>query len=263
MIIKALMENTTQSPAFLTEHGLSLYIETGDTKILFDSGQSSAFAKNAEQLGVDLSAVDFAVLSHGHYDHSGGLQTFLSLNQHAPIYLSQYAFDEYVDGIGKYIGVDPALQKSSQLVFVKSGMQISPGLELFTDEGFTYRHPIQPYGLCVRRDNKLIPDNFRHEQYLLITEGSKRILISGCSHRGIVNINSWLTPDILIGGFHFMKLDPDGDGKTALDTAAKELMAFSTRYHTCHCTGVAQYEYLKPLMKDQLQYLSCGQEIVL
>ena len=263
MILKTLMENTAADPAFQAEHGLSLYIETGDTKILFDSGQSPAFAQNAKTLGVDLAAVDFAVLSHGHYDHSGGLETFLSLNDHAPVYLSQYAFDESIDGIGKYIGVDPSLQGNPRLIPVQSGMQIAPGLELFTDEGFSYKQPVQPYGLCVRRDNALLPDDFRHELYLLITEGSKRILLSGCSHRGIVNIASWFSPDVLIGGFHFMKLDPGGDGKQTLDAAAKELTAYNTRYCTCHCTGVAQYEYLKPLMGNQLQYLSCGQEIVL
>ncbi len=263
MIVKSLMENTASSPAFQAEHGLSLYIETGDYKILFDSGQSSAFAANAARMNVDLSKVDLFVLSHGHYDHSGGLQAFLSQNHSAPVYLSQYAFDEYTDGAKRYIGLDKALQGNAQLVFVKDNLKIGDGLELFSGNGFPYKQPINPYGLCVRRDGVLLPDDFRHEQYLLITEGSKRVLISGCSHRGIVNIVSWFAPDVLIGGFHFMKLDPQGSGKATLDAAVKELTGYDTLYYTCHCTGVAQYEYLKAQMHDQLQYLACGQEITL
>lgn len=78
MKITALTENTSCSPFFGCEHGLSLYIVTNEYRILFDMGQTALFAENAEKLGVDLSCVDFAVLSHGHYDHGGGLKRFYS-----------------------------------------------------------------------------------------------------------------------------------------------------------------------------------------
>ena len=74
MKITALLENKTNREDMLTEHGLSLYIETEKHKILFDMGQSDLFAKNAAALGIDLSSVDIAVLSHGHYDHGGGVK---------------------------------------------------------------------------------------------------------------------------------------------------------------------------------------------
>ena len=91
MNIQVLIENT--GPASLrTEQGLSLYIQTEGGTILVDMGQSSAFAENAQALGADISAVDAAVLSHGHYDHSGGLDAFLGLNAKAPVYLSPAAF---------------------------------------------------------------------------------------------------------------------------------------------------------------------------
>lgn len=87
MKITTLVENTTTCSALGFEHGLSLYIEAAGKTILFDSGASELFAVNAEKLGIDLQRVDAAVLSHGHYDHSGGLKTFFTKNTHAPLYV--------------------------------------------------------------------------------------------------------------------------------------------------------------------------------
>ena len=75
MKITALTENTTECD-MPVEHGLSLYIEAGNRKILFDTGKTDIFSKNAEKLGKDISAVDTAIISHGHYDHGGGLEKF-------------------------------------------------------------------------------------------------------------------------------------------------------------------------------------------
>jgi 7,8-dihydropterin-6-yl-methyl-4-(beta-D-ribofuranosyl)aminobenzene 5'-phosphate synthase len=263
MILKSLIENTTADPAMHTEHGLSLYIEANGRKILFDTGQSSAFADNAAKQNVDLSEVDFAVLSHAHYDHGGGLRTFLSLNGKAPVYVSRYAFDECLAGSGDYIGIDQSLRGSPRLVFVENTLRPADGLELFGGEGRTLHQPIAFSGLNVRRDGAVIPEDFRHEQYLLVTQGDKRVLISGCSHKGIVNIVHWFQPDVLVGGLHLMNLDPRSGGGPALDAIAKELLRFDTVFHACHCTGVAQYEYLKLRMQDRMFYLSAGQEITL
>ena len=119
MKIWTLLENTRQAEAFTAEHGLSLYIETARRRILLDTGQTGAFAANAAALGVDLAAVDTAVLSHGHYDHGGGLERFLALNRTAPLYLSRHAFEAHYHGPEKYIGLDPALQRhAGRFVYV-------------------------------------------------------------------------------------------------------------------------------------------------
>ena len=109
MKLITLMENTTTRDDLVCEHGLSLYIEAGDLRILFGAGQSAAFADNAEKLGVDLSAVDLCILSHGHYDHGGGIARFLEVNDHAPVYVSRHAFGDFYNAEGKYIGLDSAL----------------------------------------------------------------------------------------------------------------------------------------------------------
>ena len=101
MRITALVENTVGNGCVECEHGLSLYIETEKHKILFDMGQSALFLQNARALGVDIAAVDMAVLSHGHYDHGGGLSAFLQANTNAPVYISRYAFEPHYNGTEK------------------------------------------------------------------------------------------------------------------------------------------------------------------
>lgn len=261
MKIKVLMENTVYSADYHAEHGLSLYLEACGRRILFDMGQSGAFAENAEKLGVDLADIDLAILSHGHYDHGGGLRTFLAANDHAPVYVSRFAFEQHGNAAGKDIGLDPELAAAPQLVFTDAHFLVSKGLELFSCNGLDCEVPIDPAGLSAVRNGKKMPEDFRHEQYLLIQEHEKRILISGCSHKGIVNLTHWFEPDVLIGGFHFMKVDPAGPEKKVLDDTAFRLMRHHTVFYTCHCTGTVQYEYLKKLMKTQLSYLSCGQTV--
>jgi len=260
MKITALLENTTQREDMQVEHGLSLYIETETYKILFDMGQSDLFAKNANVLGIDLSAVDIAVLSHGHYDHGGGLQTFLSLNEKATVYINRFAFEPHFNALDKYIGLDTTLKttlvEQNRLHITDETCILAPGLTLFSCNNRPRFCNLGSFDLTVLEGNSHVPDDFRHEQYLLIEENGKKVLISGCSHKGIQNIMEWFAPDVLVGGFHFMKLEP-GD---ALDVAAEDLNRYSTRYFTGHCTGEEQFAYLKERM-EHLEYLSCGKTI--
>ena len=255
------MENTACREDLAAEHGLSLYLETNGKKILFDAGQTNAFADNAEKLGVDLAEVDLAILSHGHYDHSGGLLHFLEMNDHANIYVNQNAFLSYYHGDERYIGVDPALQNSDRIRSVGEAIQLAEGMILCSCNEKEKSHPVDSFGLTVYRDGNYAPDDFLHEQYLLVEEEGKRILISGCSHKGILNIVRWFRPDVLIGGFHFMKLDPEGDGREALQKAAEELLTYPAVYYTGHCTGEVQFDFMKQIMGDRLQSIHSGSVI--
>lgn len=93
--IIVLLENTTESSKLKCKHGLSLYAETENHKILFDMGPDALFLKNAEAIGVNIADIDVAVISHGHVDHCGGLKYFLEKNQKAKIYLRPQAFEEH------------------------------------------------------------------------------------------------------------------------------------------------------------------------
>lgn len=257
MRVTALTENTTEKD-FRTEHGLSLYIETNGQKILFDSGQTELFAENAVKLGIDLSAVDIMVLSHGHYDHGGGLERFMEINKKAPIYMSRYAFEPHYNGTEKYIGLDTSLEKSERIIFTDGVTEISDTLMLYSCNDREKLIDLGSFGLNMLENGEMIPDDFRHEQYLLINENGKRVLISGCSHKGINNIESWFRPDVLIGGFHFSKLEC-GDKLLSL---AEQLDSEPTHYYTCHCTGVEQYRFMSRYMK-RLDYISTGKTIVI
>ena len=103
-------------------------------------------------------------------------------------------------------------------------------------------------------------DDFLHEQYLLIEEKGKRILISGCSHRGILNIMSYFKPDVFVGGFHLFSLD---SASKEIEHVSKKLSEYNTMFYTCHCTGLEQYGALKSVMKEKLQYISCGKSFLI
>jgi len=260
MKITVLCENTACGRDIDAEHGLSLYIETERHKLLFDMGQSDLFIRNAEKLGIDLSLVDIAVVSHGHYDHGGGLGEFLRINRDAPVYISKYAFGEYYNGEGKYIGLDPALRDSGRLIAVGDHLRIDGELELYSCNERERKYGTDPFGLGIKRDGDIRPDDFLHEQYLCISENGKRTIISGCSHKGIFNIMGWFLPDVLVGGFHFMKLDPGEDGGR-LTAAAELLMRYPAEYYTGHCTGEEQFAFLKNIMGDRLRYISSGSSV--
>ena len=264
MKITVLAENTACREDLTCEHGLSLLIETRDHCILFDAGQTDAFADNAHKLGIDLRQVDLAILSHGHYDHSGGLARFLEINTTAPVYLHPEAWTPHFNADGKYIGMDPALSASPRLRCLDGETTLAEGITLHNCNQQPRPIPFANFGLTMQSGTEILPDNFHHEQYLQIEEAGKRICVSGCSHKGILNILSWFRPDVLVGGFHFMKLDPQVPADAeALDTAAIRLLQSPTVYYTGHCTGQAQFDFLKARMGDRLHDLSTGCVITL
>ncbi len=264
MKITVLAENTTRRTDLISEHGLSLLIETAHHTILFDMGQTDAFLRNADTLGVDLKAVDIAILSHGHYDHGGGMAAFLHRNTKAPVYLQSGAFGKHFNGTAKYIGLDPTLQNSERLRFVNEVLRLDDKLTLLSCNDRPRPYPTDPFGLMCEKDGVLVPDDFLHEQYLLIREAGKTVLISGCSHKGIRNIAAWFAPDVLVGGFHLSKLDPDSAADAQrFDTLAHDLLKHKTTYYTAHCTGQAPYHYVKTHLNERLQYIATGDTITL
>ena len=285
MKISVLVENTVSENLAVknlplqAEHGLSLFIQTQNKNILFDMGQTNLFAKNASLLGIDLQTVDFAILSHGHYDHSGlssplpatlkneyfGIEAFAHINQKAPIFINSNAFSQNYNASKKYIGLNQELLQSKiaeRFVFVQDEKEITQNIKLFSCNSYKKSVATNAFGLMQLQNGTFVPDNFNHEHYLLIQENDKKILISGCSHKGILNIVEWFKPDFLIGGFHFKSLDVENPcQKIELESYAKKLASYNTKYFTCHCTGTQQFEILKSIMKEKVEYISTGDVI--
>jgi len=267
MIIKTLVENiSSELPG---EFGLSLYFETGTHKFLFDTGASSLFADNAKKLGVDLQAVEFVILSHGHHDHGGGLNTFLAMNKTAKVFLKKSAFGSFKseEGTDMYedLGLDPSLKDNPRMVFTSDYFELADGVTLFSGVKGTNFFPMGNQSLFKLEEGKYIPDDFLHEQNMVVNENGKYLLVSGCSHRGIVNILQQFYflfgrfPTHVIGGFH---LYDHKTGKTESDQTlkgiSKYLLSTGALYYTCHCTGVESYHKLKDFMGERIEYLPCG-----
>ena len=286
MKITVLVENTISkniekslAEKLKAEHGLSLFIQTQNKNILFDMGQTNLFAKNASLLGINLQTVDFAILSHGHYDHGGlssplpatlkneyfGIEAFAHTNQKAPIFINSNAFSQNYNANKKYIGLNQELLQSKiaeRFVFVQDEKEITQNIKLFSCNSYKKSVATNAFGLMQLQNGTFVPDNFNHEHYLLIQENDKKILISGCSHKGILNIVEWFKPDFLIGGFHFKSLDVENPcQKLELESYAKKLASYNTKYFTCHCTGTQQFEILKSIMKEKVEYISTGDVI--
>lgn len=258
MKLAVLCENTARDPALTPEHGLSLLLETAGRVILLDMGQSDAFAKNADRMGLSLADVDLAVLSHGHYDHGGGIPAFFARNAHAPLYLSDKAFGAHYHG-ERYIGIDPSLAEHPRLRPIGKDTPLFSGVSVLSSALRAPKHPIDASGLSVREGNTHKPEQFLHEQYLLVEEEGKRILFSGCSHRGVRNLLAWFSPDVLVGGLHLSGLDPSNAADArALDAVAEAMERSGARFLTGHCTGERAYAYLKERLGERIEAFSTG-----
>ena len=269
MKVITLLENTAAAQGLYAAHGLSNYIETDRHKILFDMGPDHRFALNAEQLGVDLTAVDTAVLSHGHYDHGGGLAAFLAVNQKAPVYLREGAFGTYYSTAGEkthYIGLDPKLHESDErFIYTEPLCQLDEELTLFSGVEDHMDALAASAKLKIREGEAWLPDDFHHEQDLLVQEGGKAVLFAGCAHMGIVNIleaaraHLGRLPDAVFGGFHFFQLDPEDPASAKLvDAVGERLLEGETVYYTGHCTGEFAYHRLKAILGDRLRPMQGG-----
>jgi 7,8-dihydropterin-6-yl-methyl-4-(beta-D-ribofuranosyl)aminobenzene 5'-phosphate synthase len=273
MKITVLSENTSSSQILGSEHGLSLYIETEKHKLLFDTGASGLFAENATKLGIDLAKVDLAVLSHGHYDHGGGLKSFLNMNDTAKIYVHQKAFEPHyaIRGVGTEpydIGLDETLTSNERFLFCGDRHRIDEELELFSGVVAQRLVPSCNGDLLMKQGDAFVLDDLTHEQNLIIRENGKTLLIAGCAHNGIINIIDHFVelegcpPDYVLGGFHlYSHGTKQVEAPSIVDEIGTILLDTRANYYTCHCTGLESYQRLKAVMGDSIGYLSTGDRL--
>lgn len=271
MKLISLMDDKSDSSKFKHEHGLSYYIELNDKKILFDTGKTSLFIDNAKTLGVKLEAVEIVVLSHGHYDHSGGLKAFLEINDKAIVYVAKGVFEpRYAireNGELAYIGIDPSLKGHPQIMEVTGGYEIHKGITLFSGVPSIFSRPKANGNLMAvsKEDASTIEDDFMHEQNLLIEESGHTYLIAGCAHNGICNIIDYvinelsMSPTEVFGGFHLHnRREALRESPEVISRIGDYLIKSGAIFYTGHCTGEIAYNQLKKLMGDKIFYLASG-----
>ena len=238
------------------EHGFSVFLEVNGKQILFDTGQSGAFVKNADALGVKLSEVDAVILSHGHYDHTGGVPALLPLlKQETPIYVGkEFFFPKYKrleDDVWKYNGnpfAPELLSDSVQLYYVEDDVsQLYESVFLF--KNFIRKTAYEEVNskFFIKTEKGYEPDLFADEIALGIVTPKGLVLVAGCSHVGIVNMlehvkkHTGLPVTAVLGGTHLVEAREERLAKTveAMKAHGIETVAVS------HCTGEMGMEILK------------------
>lgn len=230
------------------EHGFSLWIETGEKRILFDTGQGGVLKDNARRLGIDLGKTDILVLSHGHYDHTGGIAPVLAQGRdigvycHPGVVLPRYSIK---NDISKAIQMPPEsmaaidLLPSKQLHWVHKAVLISEkiGLTGHIPRETSFEDPGGPFYLDPEGKRA---DPLDDDLALWIRTDDGVIVCVGCSHAGLVNtLNTirGLSPGLkvraVIGGFHLLNA-----GRERLDQTIAALRLFELDMVVpCHCTG--------------------------
>jgi len=271
--ITTLSENTA-SAGCLAEWGLSMLVEVDGLRVLFDTGAGIAAVHNAQLLGVDLLAVDRIVLSHGHYDHTGGLREVLrragqkEVVAHPAVWGRKYG--RLKDEPERYIGIP----------FVREGLEVMGASFILSDEPVKLSANMMTTGeismvtdyeaidpnLYVKEGEERRPDSLPDDLALIIDAEFGLVVILGCAHRGIVNTLQHarkLTGKELIyaaiGGTHLLHASKERLEKTV--AALKEMGV--QRLGVSHCTGFASSAYLAREFGDSFFLNNAGTRFTL
>lgn len=262
-----LIDNISNTPDLTPEWGLSIYIEYEGRKYLLDTGASELFAKNAEVLDIDLSQVDFGVLSHAHYDHSDGMDTFFEQNPSAPFWLregsKEFCYGNE-DDVPKYIGIKQGILETYkdriQYAGGKKPLEVSPGVFLLGHRDADMYFG-QLYQMYLKIGDQYQFDDFRHEQSLIFETDKGLVVFNSCCHCGADNIVLDVAEAFpgkkihaIIGGFHLFQA-PSMSVKEfgrRLDATGVE------RIVTGHCTGPDAFVILKDMLGDKVVQMECG-----
>ena len=273
MVVTVLMENTAPQ-GLEKEHGLSFHIAWRGRSLLLDAGSSGRFVQNARELGVDPAGVELAVLSHGHYDHADGLRAFFACNDRAPVWVRPTAGEAYYaikGGKPVFVGIHRELWRDFQgrFRFARGLTPLLPGAWLVpktvSSPDFDSR---ETHLFRKRGEDDFVPDDFSHEQSLVLETREGLAVFNSCSHGGIVNIVRSVREQLprrriacVVGGFHMYSpgvndLNCPPEYVQAVAGALKELGV--ERIYTGHCTGRRALELLRESFGEEARALTVG-----
>ena len=246
--ITTLVENTLgEHLALKNEHGISFYIEKDSHALLFDTGQSDAFMYNAAQLQIDLSVLEYVVLSHGHYDHSGGFVSLAEKYRQYEVIMGngffnpKYGFSgNSYEYLGNQFEETFLMEKGIPYRFVSEDItEILPGIFVITN--FPRIHPdelISPR-FKIQRDGEFEQDLFKDEVLIAIDTPKGIVVLLGCSHPGVRNmldhVKSLLNKSIyaVVGGTHLVEASSESMAKAAEYLTGEDMGLIGVS----HCTG--------------------------
>lgn len=261
-----LIDNLAAGP-LTAEWGLSILIEADDRRILLDTGAGRLFAQNAELLGIDLAEVDTGMLSHAHFDHADGMDTFFARNGKAPFLLREGSCENCY-GIGDdvglhYIGIRSGILKEyeERIRYVSGVYELADGIWLVPHRRADYSSIALRNELFAVRDGKRVPDDFAHEQSLVLESDRGLIVFNSCSHTGLTNILEDIREALgrsdvcaYVGGLHLYKMTDD-----ELSVLCGEIKRTPIRHiFTGHCTGDHAFCFLKSELGDRIEQFSSG-----
>lgn len=260
-----LIDNLSEGE-LIKEWGLCIFIEYEGKKILLDTGGSGAFADNAKRLGIHLDEVDCGVLSHAHYDHSNGMDTFFKENTTASFYLRQGSEENCYSQhfpFKKYIGLRKGTLKkyADRICFAVGDFEVFPGVYLIPHKCPGMEEKGKKAGMYRKVQRKYYPDDFSHEQSLVFRTEQGLVIFNSCSHGGADNIIREVSDTFqgehicaLIGGFHLF-LSSAQDIK-ALAGGIRDTRI--DRIYTGHCTGQRAFHLLEQELPGMVTLLYTG-----
>ncbi|MEN6307929.1 MAG: MBL fold metallo-hydrolase [Anaerohalosphaeraceae bacterium] len=268
--ITVLVDNVARRPDVLAEHGLSLWIEYDGKRILWDTGQGGVLSANAQSLGVDLALADVVALSHGHYDHTGGLPLVLSVAPKADIWLhpsatlSRFSRKETVHPVGMPASAIESLH-GKPIRWITSWTSLDEGV--FLSGAIPRNNPYEDTGGAFFLDADCrIPDTLPDDQALIIECSRGLVVVLGCAHSGVVNTLDYVHQKTggkpvyaVIGGMHLSKAS-----QVRLDYTVQALKKYDVQLILpLHCTGQQAVCYLRTALPGKAIPLPEGPSIKL
>ena len=217
--ITVLVENSVHERGLKAEHGLAWHIQFGSHQVLFDTGQTDLLVENARQLGISLDRLNAIVLSHGHYDHTGGLAAMVVASPCPPVFLHPAArepkFSLQPDGTPRFIGLPEAshaflVHHQAQIIETRTCTELVKGL-FVTGEIPRRTSYEDPGGRFFLDERATQPDPVRDDQAVFFDTREGLVVVLGCAHAGVINTLDYiqgLNPGrpfrAVLGGLHLL-----------------------------------------------------------